>query len=236
MLQRPDIPEVPGSEPERHRQRGGQLGTVGISHEAQPQRQLLDVATSKCLPRTAPVGCERIKACSKHSSDFSRSLSTLDVSNNTIVDVGSAFVDMPELKYLDLSHNHLPVVKEGAFKALPELISLHLDHNSVTEIQAGAFQVCEHEYIEGPRVIRLCLQDLQSLEKLALGRNGVSKIERSSFVSLPSLSELWLDDNLITELEDRAFVDLYSLKELHLEHNLIEEINERAFVRVPSLR
>ncbi len=67
-------------------------------------------------------------------------MSTLDVSNNTIVEIGRAFVDMPELKYLDLSHNHLPIVKEGAFRALPELISLHLDHNSITELQSDSFQ------------------------------------------------------------------------------------------------
>ena len=29
---------------------------------------------------------------------------------------GTAFTSMPQLKYLDISYNHLPIVKKGAFK------------------------------------------------------------------------------------------------------------------------
>ena len=66
-----------------------------------------------------------------------RKLSTLDISNNTIVDIDGAFVDMPELKYLDLSHNHLPEVREGAFRGLPSLVALQLDHNSIVKLEPG---------------------------------------------------------------------------------------------------
>ncbi len=113
-------------------------------------------------------------------------MSTLDVSNNTIVEIGRAFVDMPELKYLDLSHNHLPAVKEGAFKALPELISLHLDHNSIVELQSDSFQ------------------DLESLETIVLTKNGIPAVRRETFRDLPSLEVVRLDDNLIKELNSRS--------------------------------
>jgi Leucine-rich repeat (LRR) protein len=56
------------------------------------------------------------------------------VSNNTIVEIGSAFTDMPELKYLDLSYNHLPMIKKGAFRNLPSLVGLRLDYNSIIEL------------------------------------------------------------------------------------------------------
>ena len=139
-----------------------------------------------------------------------RRLSTLDVSNNTIVEIGRAFVDMPELRYLDLSHNHLPAVREGAFKSLPRLISLRLDHNSVVELQSDAFQ------------------DLDSLESIALTKNGIpvrpnnsdylnfptnsmpylffswQEVKRETFRDLPSLEVIRLDDNLITDLESRS--------------------------------
>ena len=68
-------------------------------------------------------------------------LSTLDISNNTIVDIGEAFVDMPELKFLDLSYNHLPSIKTGAFRRMPKLLALHLDHNSIISVAPDAFQV-----------------------------------------------------------------------------------------------
>ena len=38
---------------------------------------------------------------------------------------------MPQLKYLDLSYNHLPTVKKGTFKDLPSLVGLRLDYNSI---------------------------------------------------------------------------------------------------------
>jgi len=56
------------------------------------------------------------------------------VSNNTIVEIGSAFTDMPELKYLDLSYNHLPMIKKGGFRNLPSLVGLRLDYNSIIEL------------------------------------------------------------------------------------------------------
>ncbi len=104
-----------------------------------------------------------------------RRLSTLDVSNNTIVEIGRAFVDMPELRYLDLSHNHLPAVREGAFKSLPRLISLRLDHNSVVELQSDAFQ------------------DLDSLESIALTKNGIPvRPNNSDYLNFPTNSMPYL--------------------------------------------
>ena len=38
---------------------------------------------------------------------------------------------MPQLKYLDLSYNHLPTIKKGTFKDLPALVGLRLDYNSI---------------------------------------------------------------------------------------------------------
>ena len=35
---------------------------------------------------------------------------------------------MPQLKYLDISYNHLPIVKKGAFKDLPSLGTIHILH------------------------------------------------------------------------------------------------------------
>jgi len=145
-------------------------------------------------------------------------LSTLDISNNTIVDIGEAFVDMPEIKFLDLSYNHLPSIRTGSFKKMPKLLSLHLDHNSVIKIEPDAFQ------------------ELWDLEKLHLTKNGISNIRTDTFRTLPSLEKLYLDDNLIKELDERSFQNLLSLKELHLEYNLIKTINERAFHQIPSIR
>ena len=109
-----------------------------------------------------------------------RHLSTLDVSNNTIVEIGSAFTDMPELKYLDLSYNHLPIVKRGAFRNLPSLVGLRLDYNSIIGLEEESFT------------------DLLSLETLILTKNGISAIRRGTFRNLPSLEKLKLDENHMT--------------------------------------
>jgi len=101
-----------------------------------------------------------------------RHLSTLDVSNNTIVEIGSAFTDMPELKYLDLSYNHLPIVKRGAFRNLPSLVGLRLDYNSIISLEEESFT------------------DLLSLETLILTKNGIAAIRRGTFRNLPSLEKL----------------------------------------------
>jgi Leucine-rich repeat (LRR) protein len=72
---------------------------------------------------------------------------------------------MPELKYLDLSGNHLPIVKKGSFRNLPSLVGLRLDYNSIIEMEEESFT------------------DLLSLETLILTKNGISVVRRGTFRS-----------------------------------------------------
>ena len=82
----------------------------------------------------------------KSTEDFSplTSLKILDLSRNNLQVLHSiVFVSLPSLQTLNLSHNQIHTVSEGAF-VLPSLVELDLSHNAMTEAPPHLFDTSPH--------------------------------------------------------------------------------------------
>ena len=81
------------------------------------------------------LSSNNVKYVEKHTEDFSplESLKILDLSRNSLQVLHSAvFLGLPSLHTLNLSHNQIHTVAEGAF-VLPSLVVLDISHNQITE-------------------------------------------------------------------------------------------------------
>ena len=81
---------------------------------------------------------KKVKSVAKSTEDFPplKSLKILDLSMNSLQVLHSlVFVGLPSLWCLNLSHNQIHTVSEGAF-VLPSLVELDISHNAMTEAPA----------------------------------------------------------------------------------------------------
>ncbi|XP_004929212.4 protein artichoke [Bombyx mori] len=177
------------------------------------------------------------------------SLSELSLSNNMILDatmVGRATRDISTLSHLNLNHNIIDKLNEGAFVDQPMLENLFLANNNISIIHHGAFH----------RVPKLRIVDLNynkirqihpesflqhsgsGVEELTLIGNEIRHISefRALLDALPRLKFLDLSDNLLQEIPRGALRGHPSLERLHLNKNSIKFIQTDSFVAMPSLR
>ena len=88
----------------------------------------------------------KVKSVGKSTEDFStlESLKILDLSRNSLQVLHSTvFVGLPSLRCLNLSHNQIHTVSEGAF-VLPSLVELDISHNAMTEAPTHLFETSPH--------------------------------------------------------------------------------------------
>ncbi|XP_072482120.1 extracellular matrix protein 2-like isoform X2 [Notamacropus eugenii] len=150
-----------------------------------------------------------IEEVNEHVLNKSRSLSLLVLSNNRIQEdriAPRAWIDLPKLESLDLSHNRL--VHVPSF--LPRgLIQLTLHHNQIERIPGYVFAHMK-----------------PGLEFLHLSYNSLRDdgIHTVSFLGLRwSLVELLLDNNQLQAIP-RGILSLKRLQVLHLSHNKIRHV------------
>lgn len=121
------------------------------------------------------------------------------------------FKDMPDLKVLDLSRNHLNVVALSKINIGPltAVHSLDLSNNGLYTGMSDYF-----------------LSDSPVLEHLSLNSNSITKISQNTFSGSSSLTKISLHNNVILEIEDGAFDSLNHLSELDLSKNSITCITD----------
>ncbi|XP_073334852.1 transforming growth factor beta activator LRRC32 [Pagrus major] len=121
------------------------------------------------------------------------------------------FKDMPDLKVLDLSRNHLNVFALSKINIGPltAVHSLDLSNNGLYTGMSDYF-----------------LSDCPVLENLSLNSNSITKISQNTFSGSLSLTKISLHNNVILEIEDRAFDLLNHLTELDLSKNSISCITD----------
>ncbi|XP_022109693.1 toll-like receptor Tollo [Acanthaster planci] len=144
------------------------------------------------------------------------SLRKLNLTENSIqYMVDDALVNVPRLKRLDLSSNHLtgiPTAVSGA-SSLKELI-VHNNHLRSLHV---------HDFA-----------NLTQLEVLDLGSNSLSFLPNGVFSKLHELAILYLSDNSIQTLSGEIFGNLSKLEELHLTHNQIQMVSMGWLSSVPN--
>ncbi|CAH0726483.1 unnamed protein product, partial [Brenthis ino] len=176
-------------------------------------------------------------------------LSELSLSNNMISDasmIGRATRDLPMLSILNLNHNNINKLNEGAFVDQPMLEILYLSNNNINIIHHGSFH-----RVPKLRVIDLNFNDIikihpesflqqsgSGVEELSLIGNKIMHISefRSLLEALPRLRYLDMSDNLLQEIPRGALRGHPSLERLHLNKNNIKYIQADAFIAMPALR
>lgn len=121
------------------------------------------------------------------------------------------FKDMPDLKVLDLSRNHLNVFALSKINigSLTAVHSLDLSNNGLYTGMSDYF-----------------LYDSPVLENLSLNSNSITKISKNTFSGSSLLTKISLHNNVILEIEDGAFDSLNHLSELDLSKNSITCITD----------
>ncbi|XP_074058557.1 extracellular matrix protein 2-like [Macrotis lagotis] len=150
-----------------------------------------------------------IEEINEHVLNKSRSLSLLVLSNNRIQEdriAPRAWIDLPKLESLDLSHNHLVHVPSFLPRVLRRL-TLH--HNQIERIPGYVFAHMK----PGLEFLHLSHNILQD--------DGIHSV---SFLGLRwSLAELLLDNNQLQAIP-RGILGLKGLQVLRLSHNKIRHV------------
>ena len=127
--------------------------------------------------------------------------------------------------HVDLSHNHIMSITEGAFRNQGSLKHLKLDGNKIGEVtnrtffklpQMEVISLRSNEITELPQNL---FQHSSKLQKVDFGRNRISKINSQAFKGLKALRILHLEDNYLQEVPLDSFQHLSNLAELYLSGN-----------------
>eukprot|EP00009_Paramoeba_aestuarina_P009841 CAMPEP_0201536932 /NCGR_PEP_ID=MMETSP0161_2-20130828/63352_1 /ASSEMBLY_ACC=CAM_ASM_000251 /TAXON_ID=180227 /ORGANISM="Neoparamoeba aestuarina, Strain SoJaBio B1-5/56/2" /LENGTH=354 /DNA_ID=CAMNT_0047942947 /DNA_START=187 /DNA_END=1251 /DNA_ORIENTATION=+ len=151
-------------------------------------------------------------------------LEELDLYENHFTQIEG--LNLPNLKYLDLSFNQIRSLGEEPFAKLPKLRELYLVQNKIKEIGAGSLD-CLAGTLVTLEMGANRLKKIENLEKLInlrhlwLGKNKISEIENLN--ALTNLRVLSFQRNRITKISE-GLKHLTKLEELYLSENGIEEV------------
>uniref|UniRef100_A0A3Q3XEQ4 Ig-like domain-containing protein n=1 Tax=Mola mola TaxID=94237 RepID=A0A3Q3XEQ4_MOLML len=102
---------------------------------------------------------------------------------------------------LDISHNHLSLLRPGSFITMTRLENLRMAHNQLSSLGHGVFH------------------NASGLRVLDLSSNKLQVIEQHYFQGLWRLQELLLFNNKITQVEAGTLTGLSSLKKAYFNHS-----------------
>ncbi|XP_020832101.1 transforming growth factor beta activator LRRC32-like isoform X2 [Phascolarctos cinereus] len=150
------------------------------------------------------------------------------------------------MEQLDLSHNHLQVLRDNAMEDRPNLRHLDLRGNRLEELSMGALlplrwlqaliladNYLSRDYVSNSQALRL----LGHLRLLDLSANLLDSDMAAFYVA--NLSSLWsldLSNNLLTHLARGTFLGSPNLLDINLSDNYILQIEAGAFEGLLQLR
>lgn len=143
-------------------------------------------------------------------SGLEMKLTNLNLHGNLLKEVPTeALRRLRYLREIDLSHNQITKISDGAFLGIP-LTTLKLADNTLN-ISVGAFRGLE-----------------STLRNLNLKATGITKVP-VAVMNLHVLSFLDLAQNKISEISDGTFENMHTLTALNLERNRLIKINGSSF-------
>ncbi|CAL4067119.1 unnamed protein product, partial [Meganyctiphanes norvegica] len=162
-------------------------------------------------------------------------LERLDLSTNNIWELPRlAFCHLPNLQWLNLSHNHLQELGQlgwGGSGALEtrcvsdSVVTLDIGHNDLGVVGGGALkglprlQYLHLQYNSIAKLDDNAFQGLSSLVSLDLSNNELVALPEDAFIHIPSLMYLLARNNSLSVLAPGLFSQLSHLVELDLSHN-----------------
>ncbi|KAL7986005.1 hypothetical protein Chor_011171 [Crotalus horridus] len=133
-----------------------------------------------------------------------RTLTTLDMSHNSIAQIDNSVKLMPKIEFLDLSHNDVPLVEN--LQHLYNLIHLDLSYNKLSTLEGIHTKIGNIKTLNlaGNHLDRLSgLNKLYSLVNLDLSNNKVDQIDEIRNIGgLPCLEKLVLSNNPLSIIPD----------------------------------
>lgn len=127
----------------------------------------------------------------------------LNASGNQLTTIPAYLAGIDLLRKLNLSHNKITEVEDGALYDLENLEELDLSHNQLTELPQAISQ-------------------MYNLKRLILSYNKIKELP-AWITQLTKLEELFLDNNELSELPASLNV-LIKLSRLDLQHNRIKQL------------
>uniref|UniRef100_A0A8C3EQI8 Nischarin n=1 Tax=Corvus moneduloides TaxID=1196302 RepID=A0A8C3EQI8_CORMO len=133
-----------------------------------------------------------------------RTLTTLDMSHNSISEIDDSVKLIPKIEFLDLSHNGVSLVEN--LQHLYNLVHLDLSYNKLTSLEGVHTKLGNIKTLNlaGNQLERLCgLNKLYSLVNLDLSNNKIEQIEEVKNIgSLPCLEKVVLSSNPLSIIPD----------------------------------
>ncbi|XP_044733420.1 toll-like receptor 13 [Chrysoperla carnea] len=191
----------------------------------------------------------------------------IDLQNNQITEVQSdPFIKSGVcLVVLDLSHNVISIIRDGAFTALKYLQKLDLSNNRLSELNNNAFASTNQidvinlesnelktfenvTNLQNITVLKLAnnrlelhpgmFKNFSKLLDLDLSGNNISYIPLGLFDGIPKLEYLNLGNNKLDSFATGSFSGIPNLKFLNLSSNFLPSIeltNEKVFLPISNI-
>ncbi|CAG4916143.1 unnamed protein product [Colias eurytheme] len=158
--------------------------------------------------------------------------------NLTII-TSKDFENFPSLKKLILKSNCLIRLSPGAFSKLHNLEMLDMSENKLENVPRERLQGLYSTRVLNisQNIIRELEEftgDLQSLQKLDLSFNHITRISKSIFRYLYSLAELNLSGNWLSFIATDTFRMLHKIVHIDLSKNYFEVINTKLLVSIEA--
>ncbi|XP_013137489.1 PREDICTED: chaoptin-like [Papilio polytes] len=122
-----------------------------------------------------------------------------------------AFKYYTKSENVDLSSNHIKIIKNDTFKNFGYLTHLNLSNNEIEELY--------------PNSLATSSMPDSVLVVLDLSNNQLNSLESGVFNNFPILNTLFLQNNKLRNISDDSFGLLKNLKYLYMQHNIIEILN-----------
>lgn len=198
---------------------------------SRPQRHL----PPPCAVVQMEVFCSDL-ALHSAPSDLPRGIHTLDLSRNQLQNLSQETLAFhTDVRRLNLHSNKIHFIQPGLFADMPQLKVLDLSRNhlnafAVHKTQIGPLGTVESLDLSGNGLYTgmtdYFLSDSPLLVNLSLSGNSITKISSDAFRGALALRNVNLHNNVIMEIEDGAFDLLDQLLDLDLSKNSINCITD----------
>ncbi|XP_041358091.1 leucine-rich repeat neuronal protein 3-like [Gigantopelta aegis] len=166
----------------------------------------------------------------------------LDLHGNGIQSLNECLNNLTDLKFLNLSFNHLASLNASVFDNLQKLKTLDISYNVISAIQSKAFSDMiniDDVNLSGNRIRSIesdILFGLHMARMLNFSMNEINNISNGAFQFMKNLKILDFSNNKINVISIKMLQGLKSLTSLHLENNKIHTIEPGSFTHLGSLQ
>ncbi|XP_034933907.1 chaoptin [Chelonus insularis] len=168
-------------------------------------------------------------------------LRSLDLTGNRIRYLVSGTIEnCPKLVTVSLAYNRISTMDKGTFRSLTSLRFLNLEFNALTVLdldaimETGGSEFALNVSFNSISVINFEL-GLINLTSLDLGYNNLTQLPAEIFTGMPNLKTLDLRSNYLTFLHSGTF-NLDRLETLNLQDNRLGVLRQQAFRGTSSLQ